>query len=69
MNFSLEVYQIGALALTTTIDRSRISDNVNANDFYKRKLNPKFNENIEIRINCANQVEFHLQFQFVEFWS
>ena len=40
--FSLEVYQNRGLVLTTTSDKSSISDNVNVNDWYK--LIPKFNE-------------------------
>ena len=43
-----EVYQSWGLVLTTTSDRSWISDNVNVNDWYKQKLNPKFNENLQL---------------------
>ena len=35
MNFSLEVYENRSLVLTTTSDRSRISDNCNVDDWYK----------------------------------
>ena len=40
MNFSAEVYH-NSLVLTTTSDRSSISDNGSINDWYKQKLNPK----------------------------
>ena len=39
MNFSVEVYQNRGLVLTTTRDRSSISENGN------KKAQPKFNEN------------------------
>ena len=45
INFSLEVRQNRGLVLTTTSDRSSISDNGNIHDWYKQKLNPKLNEN------------------------
>ena len=41
INFALEVHQNRGLVLTTTIDRSSISDNGSVNDWYQRKLNPK----------------------------
>ena len=41
MYFSLEVDQNRSSVLTTTSDRSWISDKGNVNFWYKRKFNPK----------------------------
>ena len=59
INFPLEVRHNRGLVLTTTSDRSSISDNGSVNDWCQRKLNPKL-ENLMRMLIFSNQVKARL---------
>ena len=65
IKLSPEDFQNRSLVLTTTSDRSWVSDNVDVNDWYKQSSTQKWMR----KFDFTNQVNFLLQFLVVEFWS